>query len=158
MGISNCSRRSYRCGMKHLQVFLQNGYSLTKIKRTFAWFNARRTSKLRKREEQPIRDVAVIPYCQTVNNRLASLLSHCDFRTTSYLLSKIKSHLRPLKDSLGLKVPGVHRIPCECGTSYVGQPGRLINIQMYEHKRHIRLGQLKKSVLAQQYWTEGDQI
>ena len=34
---------------------------------------------------------------------------------------KIASYLPPVKDAIGLKTPGLYRIPCECGTVYIGQ-------------------------------------
>jgi hypothetical protein len=33
--------------------------------------------------------------------------------------------LRMVKDDLGLKVPGVYRIPCESGKVYVGKNGKI---------------------------------
>jgi hypothetical protein len=53
------------------------------------------------------------------------------------------------RTSVGLNVPGIYRIPCECGKVYVGQTGRTIEIRCKEHKRHIRLGQPDKSAVAE---------
>jgi hypothetical protein len=58
--------------------------------------------------------------------------------------------LRPVKDDLGLKVPGVYRFPCECGEVYVGQTGRSVETGCKEHMRHIHLEQPKKSAVAEQ--------
>jgi hypothetical protein len=55
--------------------------------------------------------------------------------------------LRPVKDDLSLKVPGVYRIPCECGEVYVGQTGRSMEARCKEH--HIRLEQPEKSAVAE---------
>jgi hypothetical protein len=57
--------------------------------------------------------------------------------------------LRPVKDDLGLKVPGVYRIPCECGEVYVGQTGRSMEARCKQHMRHIRLEQPEKSAVAE---------
>jgi hypothetical protein len=57
--------------------------------------------------------------------------------------------LRPVKDDLGLKVPGVYRIPCECGDVYVGQTGRSVEARCKEHMRHIHLEQPEKSAVAE---------
>jgi hypothetical protein len=44
---------------------------------------------------------------------------------------KLSSLLRPVKDHLGLRTPGVYRIPCECGRVYIGQTGRSVDIKSY---------------------------
>jgi len=62
---------------------------------------------------------------------------------------KIASYLPSVKDAIGLKTPGIYRIPCECGTVYIGQSGRSIHLRIKEHDRHIRLAQLDKSAVAQ---------
>jgi hypothetical protein len=46
---------------------------------------------------------------------------------------KLSSLLCPVKDHLGLRTPGVYRIPCECGRVYIGQMGRSVVIGLKEH-------------------------
>jgi predicted GIY-YIG superfamily endonuclease len=62
---------------------------------------------------------------------------------------KLSSLLRPVKDHLGLRTPGVYRIPCECGRVYIGQTGRSMDIRLKEHQRHIRLEHPDKSAIAE---------
>ena len=57
--------------------------------------------------------------------------------------------LPPVKDAIGLKTPGIYRIPCECGTVYIGQSGRSIDLRIKEHGRHIRLAEPEKSAVAE---------
>jgi predicted GIY-YIG superfamily endonuclease len=57
--------------------------------------------------------------------------------------------LRSVKDNLGLNVPGVYQIPCECGKVYMGQTGRSIKTRCKEHRRHIYLDQPDKSAVAE---------
>jgi hypothetical protein len=66
--------------------------------------------------------------------------------------------LRSVKDDLGLKVPGVYRISCECGKVYVGQTGRSIETRCKEHMKHIRLDQPEKSAVAEHSANTGHQI
>jgi hypothetical protein len=66
--------------------------------------------------------------------------------------------LRMVKDDLGLKVPGMYRIPCKCGKVYVGQTGRSSEARCKEHMRHICLNQLEKSVVAELSMNTGHQI
>jgi hypothetical protein len=66
--------------------------------------------------------------------------------------------LRTAKEDLGLKIPGVYRIPCECGKVYIGQTGRSIEARCKEHMRHIRLDQPEKSAVAEHSINTGHQI
>jgi len=50
---------------------------------------------------------------------------------------------------LGLRTPGIYRIPCECGRVYTGQGGRSIKTRIKEHNRHIRMAQPAKSAVAE---------
>jgi hypothetical protein len=47
---------------------------------------------------------------------------------------KVSSFIRPVKDNLGLRTPGVYRNPCECGKVYVGQTGRSVDTRLKEHQ------------------------
>jgi predicted GIY-YIG superfamily endonuclease len=53
------------------------------------------------------------------------------------------------KDHLGLKTPGIYRIPCECGKVYTGQTGRSVDTKLKEHQRHLRLEHPDKSAVAE---------
>ena len=59
-------------------------------------------------------------------------------------LCELASYLPPVKDAIGLKTPGIYRIPCECGTVYIGQSGRSIDLRIKEHDTGFRnVGQLQ---------------
>jgi hypothetical protein len=62
---------------------------------------------------------------------------------------KISSFLPPVKGELGLKTPGIYRIPCECGKVYIGQSGRSVQLRIKQHDRHLRLAQTDKSAIAE---------
>jgi hypothetical protein len=59
---------------------------------------------------------------------------------------------------LGLKVPGVYRIPCECGKVYVGQTSISIEARCKEHMRHVHLKQSDKSAVAEHNFNTGHHI
>jgi hypothetical protein len=40
-------------------------------------------------------------------------------------------------------------IPCECGRSYIGETGRPLAVQLYEHRHNLKEGLLERSKLAQ---------
>jgi hypothetical protein len=57
--------------------------------------------------------------------------------------------------SLRLRTPGIYRIPCECGTVYIGQTGRSVDIRLKEHQRLIRLEHPDKSAVAEHTIEQG---
>jgi hypothetical protein len=62
---------------------------------------------------------------------------------------KISNFFCPIKDSLGLRTPGMYSIPCKCGQVYIGKPGRSIETRIKEHHWYIQLGHPNKSVVAE---------
>jgi hypothetical protein len=66
--------------------------------------------------------------------------------------------LRLVKDDVGLKVPGVYQIPCECEKVYVGQTKRSIEARCKEHMRHVHLKQPDKSAVAEHNFNTGHHI
>ena len=77
------------------------------------------------------------------------MLAKYNIKSVAIPHRKTANYLPPVKDGIGLKTPGVYRIPCECGTVYVGQSGRSIDIRIKEHERHIRLVHPDKSAVAE---------
>jgi hypothetical protein len=77
------------------------------------------------------------------------MLAKYNIKSVALPPKKIASYLPPVKEALGLKIPGIYSIPCECGKAYVGQSGRTILHRIKEHDRHIRLAQPDKSAVAE---------
>jgi hypothetical protein len=71
---------------------------------------------------------------------------------------KLSSLLHPVEDHLGLRTPGVYRIPCECGRVYIGQTGYSVDIKLKEHQRHIRLEHLDELAIAEHSINQGHHI
>jgi hypothetical protein len=92
--------------------------------------------------------VAFLPYVGTTFNRISRLLSR-HIKSVGLPPKKIPGFLRPVKDDLGLKTPGVYSEPCECGQVHIGQTGRSIGTRVKEHQRHIRLQHPDKSAVAE---------
>ena len=72
------------------------------------------------------------------------MLAKYNIKSVALPHRKLASYLPPVKDAIGLKTLGIYRIPCECGTVYIGQSGRSIDLRVKEHGRHIRLAQPEK--------------
>jgi hypothetical protein len=93
-----------------------------------------------------------------ITNTISRLLAKYNIKTIHIPRKKNIHMLRPVKDDLVLKVPGVYRILCECCGVYVGQTGRSIEARCKEHLRHIRLEQLEKSAMAEHSINTGHHI
>lgn len=67
-------------------------------------------------------EVAVVPFCQTITNRLTKLLGHKQIRSISYPLMKLTTAVAPCERSFTLGcASNLYKVPCECGASYIGQ-------------------------------------
>jgi hypothetical protein len=93
-----------------------------------------------------------------VSNKISRLLTKYNIKTVHVPKKKTRQLLRTAKDDLGFKIPGVYRIPCECGKVYIGQSGRSIEARCKEHTGHIRLDQPEKSAIAEHSISTGHQI
>ena len=133
-------------------VFKNNGYSHQQIRR--AMQPAKRTAK---NKNQPT-TTAYIPYTATTYGWLSRMLPKHNIKSVALPPRKISSYLPPVKDALGLKTPGIYKIPCECGKVYVGQSGRSIHLRIKEHDRHIRLAQPDKSAVAEHSFNHDHRI
>ena len=91
-------------------------------------------------------------------NILLRMLAKHNIKSVALPPGKIASYLPPVKDALGLKTPGIYRIPCECGKVYIGQSGRSIHLRLKENDRHIRLAQPDKSAVAEHRFNQDHRI
>ena len=79
---------------------------------------------------------AYIPYINNTYGRLSRTLAKYNIKNVAVPHRKIACSLPPVKDAIGLKTPGIYRIPRECGTVYIGQSGRSIGLRIKEHETH----------------------
>jgi hypothetical protein len=47
---------------------------------------------------------------------------------------------------------------CECGRSYIGEPGRPLAVRLREHRHNLKEGLLEKSILAQHAYKENHMV
>jgi hypothetical protein len=52
----------------------------------------------------------------------------------------------------------VHKIPGECGRSYIGEKGRSLDVRLKEHKYNLKGGLCDRSKLAANVFEEGHRI
>jgi hypothetical protein len=139
-----CDEDSLQAELLFLKdVFKENGYNDRQIHRAL---NHR--LHLHQPDNEP-HSVALLPFVGTVFNRISRVLARHNIKSVGLPHMKLSSLLRPVKDHLGLRTPGVYRIHCECGRVYTGQTGRSVDIRLKEHQRHIRLQHPDKSAIAE---------
>jgi hypothetical protein len=82
-------------------VFRQNGYSDRQINRVL-----NRRPNISKTDDNPD-SVAFLSYVGIIFNHISRVLSRHKIKSVGLPLRKIYSFLRPVKDKLGLRTPGV---------------------------------------------------
>jgi len=90
-------------------VFKNNSYSNQKIR------GAMQPTKQTTKSKDKSTTTAYIPYTASAYGRLSRMLAKHNIKSAALPPRKIASYLPPVKDALGLKTPGIYRIPCECG-------------------------------------------
>ncbi|XP_045535026.1 uncharacterized protein LOC123721196 [Papilio machaon] len=127
--------------LEHLSnVLRRNGYD-GKLK-------ARRHR--RNRPMEVARQPAFLPYVRGVTDKLSKVLSKYAIKTIFTPDSKIAQKLRSPKDrTLWSYTPGVYKINCSCGSSYIGQTKRTITSRIKEHIRAVKNNDPQKSAIAE---------
>jgi hypothetical protein len=150
-----CDPDSLGKEIQHLRdTFQRNRYSKSEIRRALH-------PKLKpEQKNNKLTGIAVLPYQQAVSNKISRFITKYNIKTVHVPKKKNRQLLRTAKDDLGLKIPGVYRIPCECGCGkvYIGQTGRSVEARCKQHMRHIRLDQPEKSAVAERSINTGHQI
>ena len=150
--------------LDHLKtVLVANGYDMSEINRVTRPRNTRMASTLSSESQNTQNNTqehkAYLPYIQNTTDRISKLLKKKGILTTFLPTKKISQQLRSAKDPRDpLLTPGIYKIPCTCGTVYVGMTDRSVQIRKVEHQRHVRLGHKEKSSIADHAITEGHTI
>jgi hypothetical protein len=111
-----CDEDSLQAELVFLKdVFKENGYNNQQIHRAL-----NHHPQLPQPDNEP-HSVAFLHFVGTVFNLISRVLARHNIKYVGLPHMKLSSLLRPVKDHLGLRTPGVYRIPCECGRVYIGQ-------------------------------------
>ncbi|XP_030746552.1 uncharacterized protein LOC115875272 [Sitophilus oryzae] len=141
--LANRARRI--CANEHIQeelshlnkAFLANGYNDREIKAALAPRQRRPDAN----EQENIINKAFLPYVSQVTDRIGKVLKKHNIKTIYKPTRKIRDCLRPAKDKREpLSSEAIYRIPCSCGSVYIGITKRSVETRLTEHKRNCRLG------------------
>ena len=93
---------------------------------------------------------AFLPYIHNVTDRISRFLKKHGISTLYKPARKIHEHLNSAKEKGDPTTScGIYRIPSSCDQLYIGTTKRTINRRIAEHKRHCRLLQSEKSLVAE---------
>lgn len=126
-------------------ALLKNGFTKQEILRA-----SRPSKKQPARDQEQPTTTAYLPYVKNTTDRIAKILKKNGIKTTFTTTTKLSQLLTSNKDKLDpLLTTGIYKVPCECGSVYVGMTNRSIKTRITEHKRHTRLQQPDRSAVAQ---------
>jgi len=143
--------------LKHLRLTLQNnGYRPKDINRTI---RPRTTCNDTANISARPAGTVMLPYLHRVTDRIGKFLRKFNIRTIYRPTRKIQEHLRSAKDPTDpLSSAGVYRIPCSCGSVYIGSTKRSIKTRLTEHQRNCRQLEIEKSAVAEHALSGGQHL
>lgn len=104
----------------------------------------------RRANEVNISGKVFLPITPRVTDRIGEILRKFNIKSIYRKSRKIRDHLKSAKDQKDpLNSAGVYRIPCTCGSVYIGTTKRSINTRINEHKASCRLGHIEKSAVVE---------
>jgi predicted GIY-YIG superfamily endonuclease len=131
------------------EVFINNGYSKREIKMAFAKNSAKNanvdTTKTKKDE---FKSIAVLPYVSGTTDAISRILKRHSVITVFVPLKKLHNLIRPVKDVIPQEKCGVYKVPCTCGSCYIGQTQKQLKNRLKEHRYHELRGNISKSAVA----------
>lgn len=83
----------------------------------------------------------MLPNYGALSSKIGRFERKLHFRPIFCSAVKIRQLLNPVKDPLGLKVLGLYRIPCNCGSAYLSPTSWSVAERVSEHSRNGRKGQ-----------------
>ncbi|XP_059049894.1 uncharacterized protein LOC131844916 [Achroia grisella] len=128
-----CDKIQIKEELLHVEgVLRNNGYNID-ISRWRHKHNKSSRPKSCKVERQK----TFLPYIKGVTDKISRLLSKYSVDTVFTPHRKIKQMLRSPKDNFPLQHPGVYKVDCSCGSSYIGQTKRIAR-RIAEHIKAIK--------------------
>lgn len=129
-----------------LMSLLQNGYTATEIHRAIR--NAEQPKA--KEELAPPEGLAFLPYSKGITDKIGHVLRRYSIKTVFRTNETLGNGFRSAKDQISnLKSAGIYNIPCSCGSNYIGQTGRSIELRLREHKGDCKHKRITKSAVAE---------
>ncbi|KAJ2937676.1 hypothetical protein O0L34_g17486 [Tuta absoluta] len=99
-------------------------------------------------ERQP----AYLPYLKGITDKIGRILKRASIKTIFKPPRKISQYSRSVKCNIPLQDPGVYKLDCDCGLSYIGETKRNVSTRLKEHiadvkNRHDRQSAVCKHIM-----------
>ncbi|XP_052742159.1 uncharacterized protein LOC112052261 [Bicyclus anynana] len=148
--LSLCDPPYIECELRVVRQALENnGYS---------WRQSSRWAQTTTRRKPYCvnRSPVYLTYVKGVTDKISHYLQRrFDIVTRFRPPALVKSILRSPKDRDPLNVPGVYKIPCDCGRSYIGETRRNISTRVKEHIRSMKNVDTDGSAIAEHVLASG---
>ena len=160
-----CSEGNFPSELNRLyNVFRANGYSSSRVN------NSLKPSRLKRNEDASTppcdlltktdrKRTLVLPYVKGLSEDIGRACRFLNITTafsSKYTLRRSLSWVKiptPQEEKIGV----IYRIPCECGTIYIGKTGRTLKTRIAEHKRAV-MNRDTNNALACHYIDTGHRI
>jgi predicted GIY-YIG superfamily endonuclease/uncharacterized protein (UPF0335 family) len=139
--------------IKHMKQDLQrNGYPEKLIDKTIA----RKKNQQRQTHSQTDESSGylTIPYVKGVSEKIRRIAKRYSVKTAFKSTKTLRSLLTKTKpENADPKKECVYQVQCECGSSYIGETKRPLEVRIKEHFKCTQLGDTAKSGIAEHVWT-----
>lgn len=143
-----CDPEHLQGELSHVQeVLKRNGYKVNIMRP--------RRGCTKKTVYDVCRQPVFLPYVKGVTDKVGTVLRKYSIKTVYTPLSKVAQHVRTAKDVIPFQKPGVYKIDCSCGSSYIGQTKRTIAERVKEHIAAVKNRQTNKSAIAEHLLESG---
>ncbi|XP_067671636.1 uncharacterized protein [Haliotis asinina] len=159
--VSTLTRRAKSiCDPDHLQTEIDhlrttfinlNGYAKQLVDRTMSSTLQQQEQRRPKPEPSPFR--INIPYQGQISHHISRLLKttagiDVTFKSDKTLKTILKANGRCTPTKTDHK-PSIYKLMCDCGSSYVGETSRPIDIRLKEHRASVEKSDLKSALSEQ---------
>ncbi|KAG6458307.1 hypothetical protein O3G_MSEX010782 [Manduca sexta] len=146
VGKSLFQRAQGICDEKHLAAELQH---VKQVLRDNKLQIPRRRHRNRVKPATVEHVPVVLPHVRGVTDKIGYILKRASIKTYFKPPKKISQFLPPVKCHIPLQEPGVYKIDCSCGLSYIGQTKRNIGTRVKEHIADVKYRRSTKSAVAE---------
>jgi hypothetical protein len=101
------------------------------------------------------RQPAYLPYIKGVTDKIGCILRKFSINTVFTPFTKMSQQIGTPKDVIPYQSPGVYKVECSCGSSYIGQTKRTIAERVKEHIAAVKNRQVEKSAIAEHLLLSG---
>ena len=148
--MTSLKNRAYDlCDPEHLERELDHVQEVLK-NNGYAVVNGRRKQQTLGRGHPKVsRQPAYMPYVRGITDKIGTVLKKYSIPTVYTPGIKVNNIVGTPKDVLPLQTPGVYKVDCSCGSSYIGQTKRTIADRVKEHIAAVKNRRTSKSAIAE---------